>query len=85
MPVLTKLPKGERDAPEWQVAAEALLLVAAERDGRMMFSADRDVARARARAAYQYVDALLKEANKAAEGIRSESDSEQSRGQCFLW
>ena len=30
--------KAEHDAPEWQAAMEALLLVAAERDGPTMFA-----------------------------------------------
>jgi hypothetical protein len=34
---ITKLPKAEHDAPEWQAAMEALLLVA-ERDGPTMFA-----------------------------------------------
>jgi hypothetical protein len=34
---ITKLPKAERDAPEWQAAMEALLLVA-EHDGPTMFA-----------------------------------------------
>ncbi len=33
----TKLPKAEHDAPEWQAAMEALLLVA-EHDGPTMFA-----------------------------------------------
>jgi hypothetical protein len=34
---ITKLPKAEQDAPEWQAAMEALMLVA-ERDGPTMFA-----------------------------------------------
>jgi hypothetical protein len=34
---ITKLPKAEHDAPEWQAAMEALLLVA-EHDGPTMFA-----------------------------------------------
>jgi hypothetical protein len=34
---ITKLPKAEHDAPEWQAAMEALILVA-ENDGPMMFA-----------------------------------------------
>jgi hypothetical protein len=34
---ITKLPKAEHDAPEWQAAMQALLLVA-EHDGPMMFA-----------------------------------------------
>jgi hypothetical protein len=34
---ITKLPKAEHDAPEWQAAMEALLLVA-ERNGPTMFA-----------------------------------------------
>jgi hypothetical protein len=34
---ITKLPKAEHDAPEWQAAMEALLLVA-ERDGQELFA-----------------------------------------------
>jgi hypothetical protein len=34
---ITKLPKAEHDAPEWQAAMEALLLVA-ERDGPTMLA-----------------------------------------------
>jgi hypothetical protein len=34
---ITKLPKAEHDAPEWQAAMEALLLVA-ENDGPTMFA-----------------------------------------------
>ena len=34
---ITKPPKAEHDAPEWQAAAEALLLVA-ERDGPTMLA-----------------------------------------------
>ena len=34
---ITKLPKAEHEAPEWQAAAEALLLVA-ERDGPTMLA-----------------------------------------------
>jgi hypothetical protein len=34
---ITKLPKTEHDAPEWQAAMEALLLVA-EHDGPTMFA-----------------------------------------------
>jgi hypothetical protein len=34
---ITKLPKAEHDAPEWQAAMEALLLVA-EHDGPAMFA-----------------------------------------------
>jgi hypothetical protein len=34
---ITTLPKAEHDAPEWQAAMEALLLVA-ERDGPTMFA-----------------------------------------------
>jgi hypothetical protein len=37
---ITKLPKAEHDADEWQAAMEALLLVA-ELDGPTMFRADR--------------------------------------------
>jgi hypothetical protein len=36
-PYITKLPKAEHDAPEWQAAMEALLLVA-EHDGPTMFA-----------------------------------------------
>jgi hypothetical protein len=35
--LFTKLPKAEHDAPEWQAAMEALLLVA-EHDGPTMFA-----------------------------------------------
>jgi hypothetical protein len=34
---ITKLPKAEHDAPEWQAAMEALMLVA-EHDGPTMFA-----------------------------------------------
>jgi hypothetical protein len=37
---ITKIPKAEHDAAEWQAAMEALLLVA-EHDGPTMFYADR--------------------------------------------
>ena len=35
---VTKLPKAEHDAAEWQAAMEALLLIAAEHDGPTMFA-----------------------------------------------
>jgi hypothetical protein len=41
---ITKLPKAEHDAPEWQAAMQALLLVA-EHDGPTMFAGIPDLQR----------------------------------------
>ena len=69
---ITALPKAERDAADWQVAMETLLLVA-ERNGPEMLAADRD-------------DAGAEQAREANVGTAHEAcESLQDRQMTTVW